>query len=107
MDANDMLKAVQPLTDARNVLHRDGFVLIALSAEEYEAFQGMTAMISAASVLNHQRALASFPALVSAAQRVLEVANNPEEHLRDDVRLSTRTRNQVEGALRQAGFEVD
>jgi hypothetical protein len=80
----------------------EGYVTIELSTEEFKAAANVIAGLQLADLVNYKLAQASFPRLLQALKLILSIADNPEANPTEKISLSSKTRAQLDSALRFA-----
>jgi pyruvate kinase len=103
MGLQGIADALAPLTSAEVVAHDKEYTSILLTPEEYTDVCAAVAQLTLADMLNQQKAVAAFPKLVNAIKLVLAIADHPFQNPTERVKLATKTRKQLESALRIAG----
>lgn len=102
MGLEGIANALAPLKSGATESH-DGSAIILLTPDEYAGVCNAVAQLTLADMLNQQKAVAAFPKLVNAIKLILSIADHPFNNPTERVKLATKTRNQLESALRISG----
>lgn len=102
MDLEALLAALMPIRTGAFHVTDNGDVLIPMTADQRNAAALAVQSIELADLVNYKNAIASFPRLLQALKLVMAIADNPMANPDDRISLSTKTRNQIESALKFA-----
>lgn len=101
VDLQAVVNALAPITENGRPAG-NGMVNVAMTTSEYVAATNVIAMLQLADLVNYKRAQDSYPRLLQALKLVLAVADNPESNPGEEISLSTKTRAQLDSALKFA-----
>lgn len=79
-----------------------GFVHLTLTVEQFEAFKKVASMFQLADLMNYKRAQDSYPRLLQALRLILAIADNPGSNPGEQISLATKTRAQLDSAVKFA-----
>ena len=79
-----------------------GFVHLTLTVDQFEAFKKVASMFQLADLMNYKRAQDSYPRLLQAVQLILAIADHPGQNPGEQISLATKTRAQLDSALKFA-----
>lgn len=101
MDLQAIVDALVPVME-KTTRPYPGHVQINLTTEEHEALVKVAQMFQLADLVNYKRAQDSFPRLLNAVKLVLAIADNPEQNPTEKISLASKTRAQLDSALKFA-----
>jgi hypothetical protein len=79
-----------------------GFVHLTLNLKQWEDVQKLIAMLDLACLVNIKRAQDSYPRLLQAVQLILAIADHPGSNPGEQISLATKTRAQLDSAVKFA-----
>jgi len=101
MDLKDVVTALSPILE-KVTRPFPGHVQINLTTEEHAALTKVAQMFQLADLVNYKRAQDSYPRLLQALKLVLAIADSPGTNPGEKISLATKTRAQLDAALKFA-----
>lgn len=101
MDLKAIVDALVPVTE-KTTRPFPGHVQVNLTTAEHEALVKVAQMLQLADLVNYKRAQDSYPRLLQALKLVLAIADHPEQNPTEKISLATKTRAQLDSALKFA-----
>jgi len=100
MDLQSILDALAPIMGSGQPA--GGNVTLTLTREQYVEACNVVAMLQLADLVNYKKAQDAYPRLLQALNLVLAIADNPDANPGEKISLATKTRAQLDSALKFA-----
>lgn len=101
MDLQSIVDALAPVLE-KTTRPFPGFVQVNLTTAEHAALTKVVQMLQLADLVNYKRAQDSYPRLLNAVKLVLAIADHPDQNPGEKISLATKTRAQLDSALKFA-----
>jgi hypothetical protein len=102
LEIANTLKAVSESDTNDDYARSLGFVHLTLTVKQWEDVKRLMSMFQLADLVNYKRAQDSYPRLLQALKLVMAIADHPEANPTEKISLSSKTRAQLDSALKFA-----
>jgi hypothetical protein len=102
MDLQAIVEALAPVVDDNNRTEINFGYRVDLTYKQFEAVQRVVSMLKLADLMNYKRAQDAYPRLLQSLKLVLAIADHPDQNPTEKISLATKTRAQLDSALRFA-----